>query len=147
MTYLFRFQQKWLISLDYDWSISNLLEVYKGNNKITELRTIIYHCFCPNGLSQPDCTVLASSQLTRGIHQPCCCTVHVYVVIHVCNSVGCFWVEANIWRFLLANCVYIVVRNLIINSKRGRVGIPLTGLASHILCLSRQDLIFQSHMQ
>jgi hypothetical protein len=65
---------------------------------------------------------------------------YVYVVIHVCNSVGCFWVEANIWRFLLADCVYIVVKNLIINSKRGRVGIPLTCLASHILCLSRQDL-------
>ena len=40
------------------------------------------------------------------IHRPCCCTVHAYAVIHFCESMLSFWVEANqcilyinVWSF------------------------------------------------
>jgi hypothetical protein len=43
----------------------------------------------------------ANSYLTMIIHWPCYCTVHVYVVIHFCDGVWSFWVEANLCRILL----------------------------------------------
>jgi hypothetical protein len=92
-----------------------------------------------------DSTFLASSQLTTSIHWPCYCTIHVYVVIHICDMLS-FWVETNLFRFCFKLCVYIciVVEDLII--KEG-VRIPFTDLTRHIFVLVfRQDLNFQRHM-
>jgi len=43
--------------------------------------------------------ILHYSQLTKNIHCPCYCTVHLYVVIHYCDSMWSFLVEANLYIF------------------------------------------------
>jgi hypothetical protein len=50
-------------------------------------------------------TFLAGNQLTTSILWPYSCTVHVNVVIHFCDSIRSFWLEANLCRFL--SLVYI----------------------------------------
>jgi hypothetical protein len=34
--------------------------------------------------------------LTMIIHWPCCCTVHVYVVVQFCNRMWSFWMEESL---------------------------------------------------
>ena len=49
----------------------------------------------------------------------CCCTVHVCVVIHFCDSL-----IANLYWYFLFFYIYIAIGDPI--NKRGRFGIPLT---------------------
>jgi hypothetical protein len=35
------------------------------------------------------------------IHWPCYCAVHVYVVIHICDSMRSLWVKVNLLRFFI----------------------------------------------
>ena len=44
-----------------------------------------------NGLKPTASTLVASSQLAISNHWPCYCTLHVYVVIHVCDKVRYFF--------------------------------------------------------
>jgi len=52
-----------------------------------------------------DYIVLAINQLTKDMHWPCYCTVHVYVVIHVCDSMRASWVVAD----MFFHCLFIYV--------------------------------------
>jgi hypothetical protein len=46
--------------------------------------------------------------LFRGGQFYCYCAVHLYVVIHFCDSMSSFRVEANMWRFFII-CLYIYI--------------------------------------
>ena len=59
------------------------------------------------------------------IHWPFYCSVHVNVVVHICNSVWYFWVEANICMQVLFICLDLGIK----------FRIPLTGLIlPHFVC-------------
>jgi len=47
----------------------------------------------------------ANSGITCNIYWLCYYTVHVFVIIHFCDSMWLFWVEANMYCFL--SFVYI----------------------------------------
>ena len=53
---------------------------------------------------------LISSELTTGIHRPCYCTVHIYVVILYDDSGVCSTVQANLFR--ICYCLIISVLTL-----------------------------------
>ena len=77
-------------------------------------------------------TFLANSQLTTNIHWPCCCTGHVYVVIHFWVDMRSFWMEANLCRlFIICLYMYCLWRSIY---QEGGVVIPLTGLALPYFC-------------
>ena len=61
-------------------------------------------------------------QLPINIYWPCYCTIHVYVVIHLCDSIWSFWMEANLCRFFN---ICIAVGD----------SVTLAGLTRHILML------------
>jgi hypothetical protein len=44
---------------------------------------------------------LANSRLTTSVYWPCYCTIHVYVVIHFCDSMWSFCVQTNLCRFVI----------------------------------------------
>ena len=48
-----------------------------------------------------------SQLLTTGIHCPCC-TLHIYVVIHWCDSVWSFWVNANLCQLCYRLFIYVL---------------------------------------
>ena len=90
MTYLFWFPTKTINFFGCSWLID-----------IKSVRGISYSfCLKSNGLYLTDSTFLDSSQLTTNIHWVCYCTDHFYVVIHFCDSMLSFWVEANCAGFL-----------------------------------------------
>ena len=60
--------------------------------------------------------------LTTSMYWPCYCTVHVSIVIHMCDSMWSFWLEASFLAFLY---ICIVVGDPVI--KRGSTG----GFSSH----------------
>jgi hypothetical protein len=60
------------------------------------------------------------------IYWPCYCTVHVYGVIHSCDSIWSYWVEASLCRFYIV-CLYKYCRWRS-SYQEGRVAILLTSL-------------------
>jgi len=79
-------------------------------------------------------TFLSSCQLTKIIHWSCYCTVHVYVLIHICDSEWSFWTGANRWRpFIVCLYMYDSWRS---KYKRRRVGVPLSA-PHHRACPKR----------
>jgi hypothetical protein len=66
-----------------------------------------------------------SSQLNMNFHWPCYCNVHIFVVIHFCDSVWSFWLEADILLF-----TYITI-GFWFQLLRG---CGLTDLPGHIFC-------------
>jgi len=85
-----------------------------------------------------DSSFQASSQLTASIQCSYCCTVHVYVVIHLCDNVWSFWVEANLYSFFypLPTFLYTLYMHCRWRSiyQDGRVVIPLPGLTTPHFC-------------
>ena len=95
---------------------------------IKSVRSISFDfcCLNSNGLWRTYSTFLASSQLVKSIHLHCYCTVHIYVVIHFCDSMWSFWVETNICSFLII-CLYMYCR-LRSSYQKMRSKIPLACL-------------------
>jgi hypothetical protein len=86
---------------------------------------------------------LASSQLTTGIHLPSCCTVHVFVVIHFCDSMWSFYVKTNLCGFFFIVCLYMYCRRRS-SYEEGEVWGPIYRfILATFLCLS---LDLQRHM-
>jgi hypothetical protein len=54
-----------------------------------------------------DYIVLAINQLTKNMHWPCYWTVHVYVVIHVSDSMRASWVDADMFFHCLFICIAV----------------------------------------
>jgi hypothetical protein len=79
---------------------------------------------------------LTSNWKIKSIHWPCYCTVHVYVVIHFCDSMWSFWVEANLCRFFLL-FAYITIAVGEIQLSRGEGCDPINRFyPARLLCLS-----------
>jgi hypothetical protein len=69
---------------------------------------------------------ITSIQLTTSMYWPCYCTVHVSIVIHMCDSMWSFWLEASFLAFLYI-CIVVGSTNINItnitssvNTKRSR---------------------------
>ena len=79
---------------------------------IKSVRSISFDCFClnSNGLWRTYSTFLASSPLVKSVHLHCYCTVHIYVVIHFCDSMWSFWVEANPFASLVYICIVLEIQ-------------------------------------
>jgi len=83
---------------------------------IKSFRSIIYDLLWikSNGSYPTYYIFLANIQLATSIHLPCYCTVHIYVVIHLCDSMRSFWVEVSLCMFLSFVYDCIAVGDLII---------------------------------
>jgi hypothetical protein len=77
-----------------------------------------------------DYIVLAINQLTKNMHWPCYWTVHVYVVIHVSDSMRASWVEADMFFHCLFICIAVWGPIL----SREEFMIPLTNLTPPNVC-------------
>ena len=72
------------------------------------------------------------------------CTVHVFVILIVCDFFEWIRICAGFSSFVII-CIVVVDLDPVI--KRGRFGVPLTGLTWHIFVhVPSQDLDFQRHM-
>ena len=87
------------------------------------------------------------SSIVTTIHCPCYwrhCTVHIYVVIHFCDSMWSFRVKVNQCRFLLFIYICIAVGDPVMKRE---VDIPLTGFSRHICVpVPNQNLDCRHHM-
>ena len=100
---------------------------------------IFFNWFTISSVDTTYFTFLASCLFTTSIHWPCYCTVHVYLVIHFCDSMWSFWVAANLWRFfLLFVYICIVIGDPII--KRESDWIPLISPALPHFCICPKPL-------
>ena len=76
-----------------------------------------------------------SSPITQGLHlyHTASLTVHVYVVLHICDSMSRFWVEANLCNFFLlfGYCLYIYIDVVNPSVQRGELQSYLTSPHFH----------------
>jgi len=93
-------------------------------------------------------TFLTSSQLTKIIHWPCCCTVPAYIAIHFCGSMWSLWVEAGLCRVFFIICLlFIFVKACgLYEWKRGCAGffssfVCYSFLWKHVVFISRSEAV------
>jgi hypothetical protein len=89
-----------------------------------------------------------ASSIVTTIHCPCYwrhCTVHIYVVIHFCDSVCSYRVEENLCRFFYRLLMYVLEIQL--HVLRRKVVLPLISLTPpYFIPVPNQDLDFHRHM-
>ena len=81
------------------------------------------------------------------IHCPWYCSVHVFVVIHLCDNMWSFWVEANrVGIFLYRFFIYTL--SLDIQLSRGKDWYPINRCNTHHICMAvpSNDMDFQHHI-
>ena len=76
------------------------------------------------------------------IHWPCHCTVHVYVVIHICDSMWSFWVKACFLSFVY---ICIAIEDPVIK-REGWGSINRFNPATFLFLFPSQDLSYWCHM-